>query len=93
MLTVRDHVTLRFQDQHWKYAGARAAAILESFNESETRHAQRLNHLLDPPGPRGHVPAAGAPPATDPRCTSGAAISRGPNQLSLMIASYTGSET
>lgn len=48
-LTVRDHMTLRFEDQHWKYPGARETAIRDLFGETPTRYAQRLNALLDRP--------------------------------------------
>lgn len=46
-LTVKDHMTLRFQERRWKYPGARNEAIWETFHETPTRHAQRLNALID----------------------------------------------
>lgn len=49
MLTVRDHATLRFEERHWRFAGAKEAAIREQFSESATRYYQRLDVLLDSP--------------------------------------------
>jgi len=47
MLTVRDHMTLRFEESWWQYAGAKETAIRDQFGESPARYYQRLNALLD----------------------------------------------
>lgn len=48
---------LDFEQQHWKYAGAKEAAIREQFGVSLTRHTQRLNALLDRPEALAYAPA------------------------------------
>lgn len=40
-------MTLRFEENRWKYTGARDAAIRHLFSESPTRYYQRLGTLLD----------------------------------------------
>ncbi|TCJ20828.1 DUF3263 domain-containing protein [Nocardioides jejuensis] len=49
MLTVLDHMTLRFEERHWRFAGAKAEAIREQFGESITRYYQRLDALIRQP--------------------------------------------
>lgn len=56
MLTVRDHMTLRFEERHWRFAGAKAAAIREQFGESATRYYQRLDALLGQPAALAEYP-------------------------------------
>lgn len=46
-LTHRDQQTLDLERRWWKYAGAKDAAIRETFEESPTRYYQRLNRLID----------------------------------------------
>lgn len=54
MLTVKEKMTLDFERQWWKYAGAKEAAIREQFDESATRYYQRLNQLIDRPEALAH---------------------------------------
>lgn len=56
MLTDRDKLTLDFCERRWKYAGARQAAILEEFGESETRFWQRVHVLLRDPEAAQYAP-------------------------------------
>lgn len=49
MLTDTDHAILKFERRHWKYAGAKEAAVLEQLGISYTRYAQMLNALIDRP--------------------------------------------
>lgn len=49
MLTVKEHQTLAFEEQHWRFVGAKEAAIREQFSESASRYHQRLAALLDRP--------------------------------------------
>lgn len=48
-LTLRQLEILRFERKWWKYSGAKATAIREAFEVSETRYYQELNALLDHP--------------------------------------------
>jgi hypothetical protein len=48
-LTVRDHMRLRFEEQTWRYRGAKDAAALELFSETPTTYYARLQPLLDRP--------------------------------------------
>ena len=41
--------SLEFERLHWKYAGARAGAILDRFDMTETRYLQKLLALIDRP--------------------------------------------
>ncbi len=45
----RDREILAFEQQWWKYAGAKEQAIRELFDMSATRYYQVLNALLDKP--------------------------------------------
>lgn len=47
---------LDFERQWWKFAGAKEAAIRETFNESSTRYYQVLNAAIDAPGALEHDP-------------------------------------
>ena len=49
MLIIKDQMTLELEGRRYKYTGAKAAAIRETFGESSTRYYQRLNALLDDP--------------------------------------------
>lgn len=49
MLTDTEHDLLAFERLHWKYAGAKEAAIRERFGVSSTRYYQQLNALIDRP--------------------------------------------
>jgi hypothetical protein len=40
---------LAFEQQRWKYAGAKEAAVRERFDMSATRYYQVLNALIDEP--------------------------------------------
>lgn len=46
-LTTRDHMTLQFEELHWRFAGAKEAAIRDQFGESASRYYQRLAALID----------------------------------------------
>lgn len=48
-LSVKDHMTLQFEQRWWKYAGAKDAQVRELFSETATRYYQRLNVLIDRP--------------------------------------------
>jgi hypothetical protein len=48
-LNVRDHMTLQLEELHWRFAGAKEAAIREQFSESPARYYQRLHSLLEHP--------------------------------------------
>jgi hypothetical protein len=43
----RELQVLAFESRWWRYAGAKEAAIVESFGVSPTRYYQQLNALLD----------------------------------------------
>jgi hypothetical protein len=47
-LTVRDHMFC-FEEQTWRYLGAKHAALMELFSETPTKHYARLQRLLDGP--------------------------------------------
>jgi hypothetical protein len=46
-LSSREQEILAFEQQWWKYAGAKEQAIKETFGLSSTRYYQVLNQLLD----------------------------------------------
>lgn len=48
-LSERDAAILAFENQWWKYAGAKETAIRELFDMSATRYYQVLNALIDDP--------------------------------------------
>ncbi|WNM42343.1 DUF3263 domain-containing protein [Micromonospora halotolerans] len=48
-LTERERRILAFEQQWWKYAGAKEQAIRDTFGLSATRYYQLLNALLDQP--------------------------------------------
>lgn len=48
-LSERDAAILTFENQWWKYAGAKETAIRELFDMSATRYYQVLNALIDDP--------------------------------------------
>ena len=48
-LAARDREILAFERQWWRFAGAKEAAIRESFQMSPTRYYQVLNALVDRP--------------------------------------------
>lgn len=48
-LSDRDREILDFERLHWKYAGAKEAAVRERFDLSLTRYYQVVNALLDRP--------------------------------------------
>ena len=48
-LSERDQAVLAFERHWWRYAGAKEAAIRESFGISPTRYYQLLNALVDRP--------------------------------------------
>lgn len=48
-LTAREVEMLAFEQQWWKFAGAKDQAIRESFDMSSTRYYQVLNTLIDRP--------------------------------------------
>lgn len=47
---------LAFEQQRWKYAGAKASAVLDEFDMTETRYYQVLNALIDRPEAAAHAP-------------------------------------
>lgn len=47
---------LDFAKLHWKYAGAKEAAIREQFDMSSTRYYQVLNVLIDRPEALAYAP-------------------------------------
>lgn len=49
-LSVREHMVLDLERRHFKYQGAKDAAIRHELGWSPTRHYQVLNRLLDDPG-------------------------------------------
>jgi hypothetical protein len=53
-LTDLGRAVLEFEHSWWRYPGARASAIRDTFDWSETRHAQILNHLIDQPAAEAH---------------------------------------
>lgn len=46
-LTDLERAVLDFEQNRWKYAGAKETAIRETFGWSATRHYQLLNDLID----------------------------------------------
>lgn len=48
-LSERDAAILAFENQWWKYAGAKESAIRELFDMNATRYYQVLNALIDTP--------------------------------------------
>lgn len=48
-LTEDQQAMLTFERQWWKHAGAKEAAILDTFDVSTVRYYQTLNALLDEP--------------------------------------------
>lgn len=56
MLTDTDKARLDFEQQWWRYPGAKEAAIREQFNESSTRYYQVLNALIDTPAALAYDP-------------------------------------
>lgn len=56
MLSVKDMMTLDFEAQQWRYAGAKEAQIREVFTESATLYYQRLNRLLDDGDAEAYTP-------------------------------------
>jgi hypothetical protein len=48
-LSERDQAVLAFERHWWRYAGAKEAAIRDSFGISPTRYYQLLNALVDRP--------------------------------------------
>lgn len=46
-LSVREHMALAIEGQHWKYPGARESHIRETLGWSAIRHAQVVNALID----------------------------------------------
>lgn len=56
MLTVKDTMTLDFEQRWWRYGGAKDAAVRDLFGESPTRYYQRLNHLIDQPQALAYAP-------------------------------------
>ncbi|MFQ1003490.1 DUF3263 domain-containing protein [Modestobacter sp. SSW1-42] len=48
-LSARDRAVLAFERQWWRFAGAKEAAIRETFGMSATRYYQVLNALIDRP--------------------------------------------
>lgn len=49
MLTDGDLALLDFEQQWWRYPGAKEAAIREQFGLSATRYYQRLNTIIGTP--------------------------------------------
>lgn len=49
MLTDRQKAILDFERRWWKYAGAKDAAIRETFDVSPTRYYQELGAVLEDP--------------------------------------------
>ena len=47
MLSDEDRAMLDFEEQWWRYAGAKEAAIHGRFELTPTRYYQRLNQLID----------------------------------------------
>ena len=56
MLTVRDHMTLRFEERRYRYAGKRETDVREIFGESLIRYSQRLDALIDRPDAEAEYP-------------------------------------
>ena len=48
-LTDTDHRVLAFERAWWKYAGAKEAAILDTFGWNATRYYRHLGKLIDKP--------------------------------------------
>jgi hypothetical protein len=55
-LTDQEQAILDFEQQWWKYPGAKATAISERFDMTSTRYYQVLNHLLDQPAAMAYAP-------------------------------------
>lgn len=49
MLTDEELAMLDFEEQWWRYPGAKEAAIAGRFELTPTRYYQRLNQLIDRP--------------------------------------------
>ena len=47
MLTDTERALLDFEDNRWKYPGAKEQAIRERFDVSPTRYYQQMNALID----------------------------------------------
>ena len=47
MLTVREHMMLRFEAERYKYIGAKDQAIRDLFGVIPTHYYQELNQLVD----------------------------------------------
>lgn len=56
MLTVKDTMTLDLEARWFKYAGAKAEHVRETFGETPTRYYQRLNALIDRPEALAYAP-------------------------------------
>ncbi len=48
-LTEQDRAILAFEQQWWRYAGAKETAVLERFGMSGTRYYQRLAWIIEQP--------------------------------------------
>jgi hypothetical protein len=55
-LSVKDTMTLDFEQTRFKYAGAKEARVRELFAESMPRYSQRLNGLIDRPEALAYAP-------------------------------------
>lgn len=55
-LTEEQTKILDFERAWWKFAGAKEAAIRDTFDLSSTVYYQRLNHIIDLPAARAHDP-------------------------------------
>lgn len=56
MLSDLDKRTIEFENTRWKHAGAKDAAIRDTFDESPTRYYQRLDALLKNPEAAKYLP-------------------------------------
>jgi hypothetical protein len=56
-LTDLERAMLAFERTHWKYTGAREAAIREAFDMSSTRYYQVVNALIERPEALAYDPA------------------------------------
>lgn len=55
-LTEEHAAILDFERAWWKFAGAKEAAIRETFDLSSAVYYQRLNHIIDLPAARAYDP-------------------------------------
>lgn len=55
-LTDIERAMLDFEGERWKYAGAKEAAVRETFELSSTVYYQRLNALLSRPEALAYAP-------------------------------------